>query len=234
MKKSILTVFLIFSTQSLIAADDGWSGEGELGAIATNGNTKATSITAKLDLANKMGPWKHELGLGANNVTSDSTRTSENYFLKWKSARDFTPTYYGFGSFRYDDDSFSGFDFQSSLAAGIGMHTIKQKDITLDLEAGIGYQVNKEKLTGDKIQSAVFIGGLFYKNQFTTTTRFTQDITIEAGSKNSYIESETALRVSISDKLGLKVSLTAKHNTDVAVGTKKTDTISAVTLSYDF
>ncbi len=232
MKKTILVTLLALSTQNIMA--EGWSGEGNLGATATNGNTKATSILAKLDLANQMGPWKHELGLGANNVTSDSTRTTENYFLKWKSARDFTSVYYGFGSFRYDDDYFSGFDFQSSLAAGIGMHVIKQETSSLDIEGGIGYQVNKDKITGDKTKSAIFIGGLFYKNQFTKTTKFTQDIRLEAGSKNSYIESETALRVAMSDQLGLKVSLLAKHNTDVPEDTKKTDTITAVTLSYDF
>lgn len=233
MKKIMIPLLFILPFSPLSAAEDGWSGDGELGFTSYSGNTKSTDLFAKLSLANQMGLWKHELVLGANNNSSDNVRTAERYFLNWKSSRDFTPIYYGFGSFRYDKDRFSGFNFQSSLTAGIGMHVIKQKEVTLDTEIGLGYKVSETSLN-DKTNEAVLIGGLFYKNQFTQTTRFTQDIIIEAASSNNYIESVTGLRVAISTQLALKASFTIKHNTDVDVGVKKTDTISALTLSYDF
>ena len=44
----------------------------------------------------------------------------------------------------------------------------------------------------------------------------------------------TALTAKVNTSLALKVSLTIKNNSEVPVGTEKTDTETAVTLVYSF
>jgi putative salt-induced outer membrane protein len=66
---------------------------------------------------------------------------------------------------------------------------------------------------------------------------FTQDFLVETGSDNTYTESSTGLKVSMMDNTALKLSFTAKRNSDIPTTNtdiEKTDTISAVTLVYSF
>lgn len=228
---AIAATALIISSPTVLA--DELKGEGEFGATISSGNTENQNIIAKLKLSKKTGLWKNEIGLEAINSTDTDVTTGERYLLTAKTARDFNERYYGFGSFRYDKDRFSGYDYQSTLAGGLGFHAIKTDKVTLDLEAGPGYRFSETDL-GVEENEAVLRAGLFYKNKLTDNTHFLQNLTLEAGSNNTYIESETGLKVKMNDKVALKASITVKNNSDVPAGTEKTDTLTGVTLTYGF
>ena len=45
-------------------AENVWTGKGQLGYIASQGNSEAQSANAALDMALISGPWKHALHVG--------------------------------------------------------------------------------------------------------------------------------------------------------------------------
>ena len=235
MNKTITLAGLLFISpiiSSTISAE-GWEGEGEFGATFSSGNTENNNPLAKLKLINKQGAWKNEVGLTAINNKDTDTTTSERYQLTGKTSRDFSENYYTFASGRYEKDRFSGYKYQASLAGGLGMHAIKKEKVTLDIEGGLGYSLN-ETDAGIENNEPVLRGGLFYKNQLTDTTHFLQNFTVESGSDNTYMESETGVTVKMTDKVGLKASLLVKNNSDVPAGTEKTDSITAISMTYGF
>ena len=63
---------------------------------------------------------------------------------------------------------------------------------------------------------------------------FTQDLLAESGSENTYLESKTALSAKLVGNLALVASYTIKNNSDVPLGTEKTDTYTALSLEYGF
>jgi putative salt-induced outer membrane protein len=66
------------------------------------------------------------------------------------------------------------------------------------------------------------------------TATFTQDLAVESGSTNTYMESKTALSARLVRNLALVASYTIKSNSEVPVGTEKTDTFTALSLEYAF
>ena len=63
---------------------------------------------------------------------------------------------------------------------------------------------------------------------------FTEDLSSDIGSDVTITKSVTALQANINSTLAMKISFTAKNTSDVPVGSKKTDTETAVTLVYSF
>ena len=81
---------------------------------------------------------------------------------------------------------------------------------------------------------AIFRGGAYYKWLFSETAEFRQDLTTEAGSSNTYLESVSAISAKLLGNLALVASYTIKNNSDVPALTEKTDTYTALSLEYLF
>ncbi len=233
MKRAIAIALLGLSTTA-IADINGWSGEGELGFSMTDGNTETETLNAKLGLGKEIGKWKHALGLAAVNSSTDGITSAERYLFTTKHDYSFTERTYGVGTLRYEDDRFSAYDYQAAVTAGIGQHVIKSDTTILDLEAGIGYRKSELNLTGESLNEVILRLFGHYTQKLTSNTEFLQDILIEPGEDNTYIMSVTGLKVSMSEKLALKVGYTIFHNTDVPAGIDDTDTLTSVNLVYGF
>lgn len=217
-----------------VLAESPWSGEGDVGFNKTSGNTETESLLAKLKIVNTQERWKHTAELGAINSSDSGARTAESYEGKWKSDYNYSETYYGFGSLRYEDNRFSGYEYQATAALGIGAHVIDSERTLFDVEGGLGYRQSEEQGTGESLDEVILLGSMVYQYQLTDTTRFESDFNVEAGQDNTYLESTLALKVKINASLALKLGYQVKHNTDVPVGTDKTDTLSSVALNYSF
>jgi len=213
--------------------EEGWSGHAELGAVWTTGNTEAESINAKSRLRYEEEAWRHTLQLEALKRSEERDTTAERYVGNFKSDWKFRPREYLFGALRYEKDQFSGYDYQSSVSAGYGRRVIDTDRTRLDMEAGVGYRQSRLE-GGERDDDAILRGALFFEHRLSETARLGQDLLIQSGNDNTEIESVTSLTAAINAKLAMRLSLTAKHNTEVPADREKTDTITAVSLVYNF
>ncbi len=76
--------------------------------------------------------------------------------------------------------------------------------------------------------------GLIYAWQISETSRFAQTLTTEYGDTNTYTESLSELKLSVIGGVFANLAFTVKHNSNVPADTEQTDTISAVSLSYEY
>ncbi len=214
-------------------APQGLSGEAELGAVATSGNTNTRSVNTKARLRYVSGRWRHEGHAAVLRASDGGKVTAERYVLSGKSDYDLSPHNYLFATLRYEKDRFSGYDDQVSEAVGYGRRLVDRPTLTLDLELGLGGRHSQQ--TGGRrrdvgiVRSAGKLGW-----NISATARFTQGLVVESGSDNSSTESVSALKVKINGNFALKTSLTVTNNSSVPPGIQHTDTITAVTLVYDF
>ncbi len=234
MKFILVSLMTILPLTALAQPERPWSGEGDLGFNKSSGNTDTESLLANLKMSYATERWLHTAELGAVNSSDSGDRTAESYEGRWKTDYSYSETYYAFGSARYEDNRFSGYEFQSSIAGGVGAHLIDTNTTMLDVEGGLGYRQSEEQGTGRSLDEVIFISSLVYQRQLTDTTRFESDSHAEAGEDNSYLESTLALKVKINASLALKLGYTVKHNTDVPTGTDETDTLTSVSLNYSF
>ena len=64
--------------------------------------------------------------------------------------------------------------------------------------------------------------------------QFKQLLSTEIGGDTTISRSESSVSANIAGDLAMKFSISVKNNSDVPLGTEKTDTESAVTLVYKF
>lgn len=236
MKKLLIAGMVAIAPMAFaeVDAEKNWHGEGDLAYNKASGNSESEALLTKLKLVYEQKRWTHTGQVEAINTSENDERSAESYVLKAKSDFAISEANYAFGTGRYEDNRFSGYEYQTSLAVGLGRHIIDTDVAKFDLEAGVGYRISEEQDTGEQLNETIVIGSARYHRVLTETTRFESDLNVESGKDNTYAEAVVGLKVKINSRLALKVAYTAKHNTDVPAGTENTDTLTSVGLNYNF
>lgn len=210
-----------------------WTGKGDVGASFASGNSDNQAASANLELKNKTGQWEHTLGLAGNYGNDGDNKTAQRWEVRGQTQYQFTERAYAFGAARYEDDEFSQYDYQSSLAGGLGYKFINTERTKLWAQGGPGYRYAELAETGETEDGVIFRGDAGFEHQLTETTKIVDRFLVEAGSDNTYLQNDLGLEITISGALGLRVGYQVRHNTDVAPSVEKTDTLLTVGLLYE-
>ena len=231
-----------------------WSGKVALGYLASSGNTDTTALNFNGDVNYEVGKWHHLL-LGRAIVKTDSNEsTAESYKAAYEIKYDLSARTYLFGLLDYNNDRFSSYDQQIFEVGGVGRRFIITDKHELNGDLGIGASQSdfRDCKSDDVLAGACVIGppqtapfgtsenevtyriSGDYKWQMSETASFVQKLSINIGSSNTYTESVSELRAGIVGDIALLLSYTIKNNSDVAPGTEKRDTYTAISLEYAF
>jgi putative salt-induced outer membrane protein len=218
-----------------------WSGEFGLGYLATSGNTDTSSVNAKLGLEYVEGAWKNSFlatAMGATDVddtTNEERSTAERYLAANKLDYNFTERDYAFFALEWEKDLFGAVRQRTSQTVGYGRHVLVGPEHLLDLEVGVGARQNRlnDAIRTKEDDAIARFAGKYIWN-LSETSAFQQTLKVETGDTNTYTESVTELKMSIVGNLFAALAYTIRNNSDVPAGTKKTDTLTAVNLSYAF
>lgn len=211
-----------------------WKGEGELGYTATSGNTDSENLNASLGVSRQANNWKHAASIKSIRNETDDVTSADSKVLKGRSEYQLNEKSYAFGQLRHEEDEFSGYDQQTSIAFGVGSRFLENEQHLLDLSVGLGYRSSEESDTGDDTDDAILTANLNYQYKISESATLGETILVESGDENTYSESETSLKAKIDGNLATKISYLVKHNSDVPDGTDKTDEIVTVSLVYAF
>jgi putative salt-induced outer membrane protein len=239
-RQGVLAAILILSSGaaysqagSPAAEESPWTGSASLGFLSTSGNTETTSYNTAFKISYAKDKWIHTFDAAANGADESDITTAEAYQAGWKSSYDFSEHSFLFGAVNWRKDRFSGVDQSLSEAVGYGRRFIDTPVHLLSAELGAGYR--KEDLRDNTSESGVIATlGMDYKWTFSETSNFEQNIGVESGSNNTYIESVSAVRAKLLGDLALVFSYTVRHNTDVPIGSEKTDKLTAISLELAF
>lgn len=210
-----------------------WAGKATLGYLATSGNTENSTLNSGFEVEYTAGKWVHGAKASAINASENDITTAEAYDLGWKSERNLSDHDFLFARLSWRKDRFGGYDTQFSQSVGYGRRLLNLDKHKLNGELGAGAR-QSERQDGTSESETIFRGGMYYKWILSETANFKQDLTVEAGSENTYIESVTALSAQLIGDLALVASYTVKHNTDVVAPVQNTDTYTALSLEYTF
>src|SRR5690606_2630021 len=104
--------------------------------------SETSSLKARLESKREVETWRYLIHFDSLNSEEDGERSAERYFLSNKLDYKFGARSYIFGFASYEDDRFSGYDWQGVAAAGYGYRLIEADNMTWDVEAGPGYRVS--------------------------------------------------------------------------------------------
>lgn len=257
----LLATIATFAAQAQDAATTGntggWTGSGEFGFASTTGNSRSENLNAKLSASQENDQWKNNFYVDAlrsksQQTVTDSAGNTIHQFNTTANRYDggasvglkLDTRSYIVGAARYEHDDFGSNLWQGVLSLGYGYIALKDDRNELSFELGPGYKryrpADKDVLvngvTVAQVQpsqgEAVARGLVNYKFKITDNTSFENTFLMEAGSKNTYLQNDSGLAVSMTRKLALKIGFQVRHNSTVTADTKKTDTLATTNLVY--
>ena len=224
---------LLLANAAFAQDEEGFSGKAGLGFLATSGNSDSESLNVNLDMWWNYAPWSHSLSGIAIKASASGETTAEAYGASWQTKYALTERSYVFGLLSWDRDEFSAYEQQTRETLGYGRTLIDRTDHLLNAEVGVGARQADLRDGTSQNDSILYLGG-DYRWTISETSEFVQTLSVEHGSDNTYIEAMSSLSAKMRDNLALTLSFTVKNNSDVLPGTEKTDTFTAVALTYDF
>ncbi len=235
-----------------------WTGSGELGFASTTGNSRSQNLNAKLNLSQETDQWKNTFFFdalrskgqvtvvnGAGATIKQYDTTANRYDGGASIGYKLDPRSYIVTAARYDHDDFGANLWQGTVSVGYGYIALKNDRTQLSFEIGPGYteyQPAPGTITVNGVavpytssrQSEVVARGLVnYKYRLTDNTAFEDTFLTEAGSKNTYMQNDAGLSVSMTKKLSIKVGFQVRHNTEVLPGIRKSDTLATTNIVYN-
>ncbi|MDX1589154.1 MAG: DUF481 domain-containing protein [Oleiphilaceae bacterium] len=240
-KGPLLAAVIVATSSASAVAQEGWSGSAEAGLVSSSGNTSETSITARVDVTRDWADWRQKLNLESRYAEQEEVRTAERYRASTQLDYKFNPHDFVFVRASYDNDDFSGFEFQATASAGYGRRAWDAGEKSyLDISAGVGYRFSRfdqpdpDGKTRREDPIGRFAANFSYA--LSPAATFQQDLETEVGLNNgeSISKSVTSLQANLRDSLAMRFSYTVERESEVPAGSKNTDTITAVTLLYSF
>jgi putative salt-induced outer membrane protein len=230
---------LLLAPVSLRAEDNdtpdyGWAGKGELGLVASSGNSDTRSLNMALEFTYEAEKWRQRLAAGAIYAENDGDKTANRYDLGAQSDYKLSTKSYLFGAARYENDDFSAFEDQTTVTFGYGRQLLDSARHQLKVEAGAGYRTATVAASGESEDGVVFRGLLDWAWQLTSSTSLDERYLVESGSDNTYMQNDLGLSVAINSRLALKLGYQVRNNSDVPPGVKKTDTLTSANVVYHF
>jgi putative salt-induced outer membrane protein len=215
-----------------------WTGNTELGFIQTSGNSDTQSFNGKFNIVRDLQPLKTAFKFEALTSEESGDPSKEKYFSELKLDYSLDKFDYFTSLLSYEDDRFSGYEYQSTLSLGYGYRAWNAEQGKLDFEVGPGYRRNALELRnekGEKVEEeAIGRLGINLLVNISKNAKFTEVITIESGDSNTVYKSDMGLQSTLIGALAMKINYQVKHTDTVPEGTKNTDSLVGVTLVYSF
>jgi putative salt-induced outer membrane protein len=223
-----------------------WKGKGEVGYVMSKGNSDTSTGNAKVDLLKETEHTKQNFGAEALYGQTADVTTAQRWGVKWQTDWKITEKAFWFGAARYEDDAFSGFDYQTTTSTGAGYAFYDTPITQLRVQAGAGYRrlrieqlikdddnVVIQRIKGDSSGDAVVNGQVKFEHSFNESTKVLNLFLVESGQDNTLTQNDLAFQVKMTQVLALSLGYSVRNNSNPPVALAKTDTLTTVNLVYE-
>ena len=224
---------LAFSSTLLAQQTSDLSTQVELGAIYTSGNTEDQNVKYKVTMDWLRNDWEYQLSTEGFRSSKNDVLAAQRLYHIARGQRNITDDSYWVARAAYEDDRFSGYDYQADATVSYGRSFLQNvSNMSLKGDFGVGYR-RSESSAEDFSEGIIRISGE-YEWEVSDTASFIQKLSSESGKETTIFRSESGIQSEIMENLALRFSVKVKHQTDVPPMREKTDTETAVTLVWNF
>ena len=224
---------LALSTGAIAQEENGVSTEVELGAVFTSGNTENENVNFRGEVDWRRDAWEYGFLIDGFSSSQNDVRTAKRMYYVADAHYDIDEKSFILTRLAHENDEFSGYDSQTDISVNYGRNFLTQREnMALTLNVGLGARQSRSEL--EDFDEAIFRLAGDYEWNISESATFAQVLSSESGNETSIFRSESSIETTILDNLSLRFSFFVKHQTDVPVGRKKTDTETAITFVMNF
>lgn len=229
----LICILTALAANAVHAQEEPFDASIALGYVGTTGNTETTTFNTEVLATWRTGSWTHNAKLQGLAAQENDIARAERYYLEEKSDYNLDERQYVFGTGSYTDDRFSGYDYQAMVAVGYGRHLIRRDDMTLEAFGGPGYRENVLD-DGPTVGEGIITLGEKFGWQISPNAALTQSLTADVGEELSVTKFDIGLETNIVGSITTKLAFQARHISEVPAGNENTDTLTSVSLVYNF
>ena len=222
---------------------DLWSGEGEIGAFQSTGNTDSLGIAASVKAKREGLKWSHHIRARVDLQRQDGDTKREQLLAAYEPRWQFNDDMFVYGLAQIERDRLQGLTRRYAVSGGLGYKVFDREGLKLAIKAGPAYRVT-DYTDGT---SASRIAGLFgadFDWEILDGLTFTQDanalaegggeVQVLVDGSNTSINLVSGLDFRISEKLRSRLSYAVDYDSNPPEGAVGTDTLTRFTVIYGF
>lgn len=212
-----------------------WNLQAELGAGITSGDTKETSIAAGISMQRAFGKtWEHIIDVNYDLNRSEGVTNRKRYLAKYDALWKPWNKAFVLNHMEINLDEFSGFDYQIIETLGLGYKLFDTDTLKVRLDAGPGFRMTKylDEVGRDTEFLGRAAGNIFWKIHKNLTLQ--DRISYSMAQRSNVFENTAELNATINSSLAARLSFEVRYDSIDIEDTSKWDTISRITLVYNF
>lgn len=210
-----------------------WGGKGEFGLFRSTGTTSEFGVSASLNLVREGLRWKHILRANADYRRANGETSRERFLAAYEPRVQINLKTFTYGLAQYERDPFIGFDNRYTASAGVGYNLVDSDRMKLSVDTGPSYR--HVKYTDDGLEDRAGLrSSLDFNFKLTPTLTIRQNTYAYVEKDSQTLSSLTALDAKILSRLSARFSYNTEYESETEITPESFDTLSKVTLVYDF
>jgi len=210
-----------------------WTGRIQAGGFRSTGSTSELGISAAATVTREGLQWSHKLTASADYRRANGVTSRERYFGSYEPRYQFDPRGFAYGLAQFERDVSIGYDERYTGSVGVGYKLIVSKP--LDLQADIGPSVRHAKyVIGPRETKLGLRGSMALAWRATPTFTVKQTASAYAESDVVTFNALTSLETKVTTRWSAAFSYNIQYETETLLQSRDLDTLSRLTLTYDF
>jgi len=220
-----------------------WSGEGQVGASHSTGNTDAVGLNAALKLKREGIDWSHRVRATTDYQRNDGRTRREQYTLAYEPRFRISTPLFAYGLVQYERDRFQGYTARYAVSGGVGYKILDRDALNLSLKSGPAFRrtVFIGGRTEDRLAGLLgldfdweMLDGLTLSQDTSMVAETGSSTTVIVDSSNTTLNLLTGLQAKVNDRLSTRLSYQIEYDSNPPAGAVSTDTTSRFSLVYGF
>jgi putative salt-induced outer membrane protein len=242
-RKFLEVVVICLAAALPLQASAQLAAKAQAGIVAARGNTETDSANAKFEIEREFETWKPQASLAGVYASEETGATGQRWDARGQLDYKFHEKGFSFLSARYEEDRFSGFEYQATYGMGFGWRFYDDMTTKLITQIGAGYKtlqsrdaISDDGLTfipGEREEDLVLQSTVDFKHELTETTQILNKVLVEHGEDNTFAQNDLSLQVKIMSSLALALGYSVRYNTEPPPGFETMDTLTTVNLVYE-
>lgn len=210
-----------------------WTGRVEAGGFRSTGSTSEIGISASATATRNGLQWSHKLSASADYRRANGVTSRERYFASYEPKYQFDPRGFAYGLAQFERDTSIGYDERYTASAGVGYKLIVSKPVGLLVD--IGPSVRHAKyLIGVRETKLGARGSMALAWRASPTLTFKQTAAGYAESDVYSLNALTSMETKVTTRWSAALSYNVQYESETLLSSRNFNTLSRVTLSYDF
>lgn len=210
-----------------------WTGTAQAGGFRSTGSTSEIGISASLAVKRTGIQWSHKLSASADYRRANGVTSRERYTAGYEPRYEFDPRGFIYGLAQFERDTSIGYEERYTISSGAGYKVIVSRP--LDLALDIGPSVRRANyVSGERETKLGARASLDLAWRLSPTLTFKQVASGYAERDVYSLNALTSVETKVGSRWSAALSYNVQYESETLLSARDFDTLSRLTLTYDF